>query len=75
MEQSTGLFLLCFKKGRTAPCLSPLGLLGVRDASWERGANTRIMRIRSVAGFTCNANTLKFVSKEGEVSSPFTTRE
>ena len=79
MGQSTCLFLLltCFKKGRTAlsPVFVLLGLLGERDASWERGANTSIMRIRSVAGCTCNANTLKFVSKEGEVSSPFTTRE
>ena len=67
--------LAVFQKGKDSPVFVPLGLLGVRDASWERGANTRIMRIRSVAGFTCNANTLKFVSKEGEVSSPFTTRE
>ena len=28
MGQSTGLFLLCFKKGRTAPCLSPWGYWG-----------------------------------------------
>ena len=28
MEQCTGLFLLCFKKGRTAPCLSPWGYWG-----------------------------------------------
>ena len=75
MGQSTGLFLLCFQKGKDSPVFVPLGLLGARDASWERGANTRIMRIGSVAGCTCNANTLKFVSKEGEVSSSFTTRE
>lgn len=28
MEQSTGLFLLCFKKGRTAPCVCPPGVTG-----------------------------------------------
>lgn len=72
------LFVLAvnmFQKGEDSPVFVLLGLLGERDASWERGANTSIMRIRSVAGCTCNANTLKFVSKEGEVSSPFTTRE
>lgn len=75
MEQSTGLFLLCLKKERTAPCLSPWGYWGCETPRGNEAPNTQIMRIRSVAGFTCNANTLKFVSKEGEVSSPFTTRE